>query len=134
MKLPVRLINTTNKWRLVQGHETAPMSVKENTADASREVDDGAFDASLGQNTANPPDTERRTIRISSLGMAPVDLPYVPILLNETFITALWDSGAENSVISEEVYCRYFLYRPRQKTTDRVVTAQGATCCHLGRV
>ncbi|GFY32878.1 hypothetical protein TNCV_4025021 [Trichonephila clavipes] len=38
------------------------------------------------QNIANPPNTERRTIRISSLGMAPVDLPYVPILLNETFV------------------------------------------------
>ncbi|GFY23498.1 retrovirus-related Pol polyprotein from transposon opus [Trichonephila clavipes] len=36
----------------------------------------------------NPPDTEHRTIRVSSLRMTPVDLPYVPILLNETFITA----------------------------------------------
>ncbi|GFY32876.1 hypothetical protein TNCV_4025001 [Trichonephila clavipes] len=38
MKLPVRLINTTNKWRLVKGHGTAPLSVKENIADASSEV------------------------------------------------------------------------------------------------
>ncbi|GFV91778.1 retrovirus-related Pol polyprotein from transposon opus [Trichonephila clavipes] len=38
--------------------------------------------------------------------MTPVDLPYVPILLNETFITALWDTGAEKSFISEEVYRR----------------------------
>ncbi|GFY31521.1 uncharacterized protein TNCV_4693651 [Trichonephila clavipes] len=68
--------------------------------------------------------------------MTPVDLPYVPILLNETFITALWDTGAEKSFISKEVYIyrRYFSYRPRQKTNDRVVTAQGAPCCHLGRV
>ncbi|GFX25160.1 integrase catalytic domain-containing protein [Trichonephila clavipes] len=79
-------------------------------------------------------DTEHRTIRISSLRMTPVDLPYVPILLNETFITALWDTGAEKSFISEEVYRKYFSYRPRQKTKDRVVTAQGAPCCHLGRV
>ncbi|GFV33360.1 uncharacterized protein TNCV_1498801 [Trichonephila clavipes] len=28
----------------------------------------------------------------------------------------------------------YFSYRPRQKTTDRVVTNQLAPCCHLGRV
>ncbi|GFT21347.1 retrovirus-related Pol polyprotein from transposon opus [Trichonephila clavipes] len=34
--------------------------------------------------------------------MTPVELPYVPILLNETFITALWDTGAEKSFISEE--------------------------------
>ncbi|GFW45534.1 uncharacterized protein TNCV_3244741 [Trichonephila clavipes] len=66
--------------------------------------------------------------------MTPVDLPYVAILLNETFITSLWDTGAEKSFISEEVYRKYFSYRPRQKTKDRVVTAQGAPCCHLGRV
>ncbi|GFT04170.1 uncharacterized protein TNCV_3154231 [Trichonephila clavipes] len=54
--------------------------------------------------------------------MFPVDLPYVPILLNETFITALWDTGAEKSFISEEVYRKYFSYRPFQKTKDRVVT------------
>ncbi|GFV14878.1 retrovirus-related Pol polyprotein from transposon 297 [Trichonephila clavipes] len=65
--------------------------------------------------------------------MTPVDLPYIPILLNETFITALWDTGAEKSFISEEVYCKYFSYRPHQKTIDRVVTAQGAPCCHLGK-
>ncbi|GFU93454.1 retrovirus-related Pol polyprotein from transposon 297 [Trichonephila clavipes] len=77
---------------------------------------------------------EHRTIRVSSLRMTPVDLPYVPILLNETFITALWGTGAEKSFISEEVYRKYFSYRPRQKTKDRVVTAQGAPCCHLGWV
>ncbi|GFW24658.1 uncharacterized protein TNCV_2405211 [Trichonephila clavipes] len=66
--------------------------------------------------------------------MTPVDLLYVPILLNETFITALWDTGADKSFISEEVYRKYFSYRPRQKTKDRVVTAQGAPCCHLCRV
>ncbi|GFU92904.1 retrovirus-related Pol polyprotein from transposon 297 [Trichonephila clavipes] len=42
--------------------------------------------------------------------------------------------GAEKSFISEEVYRKYFSYRPRQKTKDKVVTAQGALCCHLGRV
>ncbi|GFV86386.1 uncharacterized protein TNCV_1469491 [Trichonephila clavipes] len=61
-----------------------------------------------------------------------VDLPYVPILLNETFITALWDTRAEKSFISEEVYRRYFSYRPCQKTKNRVVMAQAAHCCHLG--
>ncbi|GFT14871.1 retrovirus-related Pol polyprotein from transposon opus [Trichonephila clavipes] len=66
--------------------------------------------------------------------MTPVDLPYVPILLNETFITALWDTGAEKSFISKEVYHKYFSYRQHQKTKDRVLTAQGALCCHLGRV
>ncbi|GFU46561.1 hypothetical protein TNCV_1545911 [Trichonephila clavipes] len=40
----------------------------------------GAFRGQNGQN------------RISSLRMTPVDLPYVPILLNETIITVLWDT------------------------------------------
>ncbi|GFX36194.1 retrovirus-related Pol polyprotein from transposon opus [Trichonephila clavipes] len=86
------------------------------------------------QSTEIPSDTEHRTIGISSLRMTPVELPYVPILLNEAFIIALWDTGAEKSFISQEVYRRYFSYRPRHKTMDRVVTAQGAPCCHLGRV
>ncbi|GFU00872.1 hypothetical protein TNCV_4819991 [Trichonephila clavipes] len=34
MKLPVRLINTTNKWRLVQGHKNL-LSLKEEIEDAS---------------------------------------------------------------------------------------------------
>ncbi|GFV76459.1 uncharacterized protein TNCV_829391 [Trichonephila clavipes] len=80
----------------------------------------------------NPPVWDHRPIRVSSIRMTPVELPYVPILLNETFITALWDTGAEKSFISEEVYRNYFSYRPRQKTKDRVVTAQGAPCSHFG--
>ncbi|GFW31974.1 retrovirus-related Pol polyprotein from transposon 297 [Trichonephila clavipes] len=42
--------------------------------------------------------------------------------------------GSREIFISEEVYRNYFSYRPRQKTKDRVVTAQGAPCSHLGRV
>ncbi|GFX30871.1 uncharacterized protein TNCV_4145791 [Trichonephila clavipes] len=78
----------------------------------------------------------QQCIRVSSLRMTPVDLPYVPILLNETFITAFWDTGAEKSFISEEVYRKYFSYRPRQKTKDRVVTAQGVPVLPLrsGRI
>ncbi|GFW53485.1 retrovirus-related Pol polyprotein from transposon 297 [Trichonephila clavipes] len=86
------------------------------------------------RSSETPPDTEHRTIRISSLQMTPVDLTYVFILLNETFITALWDKGAEKSFISEEVYLRYVSYPSSQKTKDRVVTAQRAPCCHLGLV
>ncbi|GFY26000.1 uncharacterized protein TNCV_1917501 [Trichonephila clavipes] len=58
--------------------------------------------------TENPPVWDHRPIRVSSIRMTPVELPYVPILLNETFITALWDTGAEKSFISEEVYRNYF--------------------------
>ncbi|GFT68072.1 retrovirus-related Pol polyprotein from transposon 297 [Trichonephila clavipes] len=53
---------------------------------------------------------------------------------NQSGRQTLWDTGAEKSFISEEVYRKYFSYRPRQKTKGRVVTAQGAPCSHLGRV
>ncbi|GFV69584.1 uncharacterized protein TNCV_4064641 [Trichonephila clavipes] len=53
--------------------------------------------------------------------------------MNSSF-RALWDTGVEQSFISEEVYRKYFSYRPRQKRKDRVVTAQGAPCCLLVRV
>ncbi|GFU15955.1 retrovirus-related Pol polyprotein from transposon 297 [Trichonephila clavipes] len=42
--------------------------------------------------------------------------------------------SGEGLFISEEVYQKYFSYRHGQKTKDRVVTAQGAPCSHLGRV
>ncbi|GFX34223.1 uncharacterized protein TNCV_3225731 [Trichonephila clavipes] len=41
-------------------------------------------------------------IKLSAICMSPVELPYVPILLDETFTKALWDTGAEKSFISEE--------------------------------
>ncbi|GFV40075.1 uncharacterized protein TNCV_2915041 [Trichonephila clavipes] len=47
-------------------------------------------------------------IKLSATCMSPVELPYVPILLNETFTKALWDTGAEKSFISEETYRKYF--------------------------
>ncbi|GFV38946.1 uncharacterized protein TNCV_965131 [Trichonephila clavipes] len=49
-------------------------------------------------------------VKLSAICMSPVELPYVPILLNETFTKALWDTGAEKSFISEETYRKYFLY------------------------
>ncbi|GFX48506.1 uncharacterized protein TNCV_584051 [Trichonephila clavipes] len=41
-------------------------------------------------------------IKLSARCLSPVELPYVPILLDETFTKALWDTGAEKSFISEE--------------------------------
>ncbi|GFY22936.1 uncharacterized protein TNCV_2181971 [Trichonephila clavipes] len=35
-------------------------------------------------------------IKLSAICMSPVELPYVPILLEETFTKALWDTAAEN--------------------------------------
>ncbi|GFV34662.1 uncharacterized protein TNCV_1449661 [Trichonephila clavipes] len=48
-------------------------------------------------------------IKLSAICMSPVELPNVPILLNETFTKALWDTGAEKSFTSEETYRKYFL-------------------------
>ncbi|GFV75989.1 uncharacterized protein TNCV_1455861 [Trichonephila clavipes] len=47
-------------------------------------------------------------VKLSAICMSPVELPYVPILLNETFTNALWDTGVEKSFISEETYRKYF--------------------------
>ncbi|GFV94439.1 uncharacterized protein TNCV_3352771 [Trichonephila clavipes] len=112
--------NRQENWREMRG--------KNRYADNSRPRDRCESGGDRSRCTENPPDTEHQTIRVSSLRMTLVDLPYVPILLNKTFITALWDTGAEKSFISEEVYRKYFSYRPRQKTKDRLVTAQGAPC------
>ncbi|GFW40307.1 uncharacterized protein TNCV_1018651 [Trichonephila clavipes] len=46
-------------------------------------------------------------IKLSAICMSPVELPYVPILLDETFTKALWDTRVE-SFISEETYQKYF--------------------------
>ncbi|GFW93314.1 uncharacterized protein TNCV_2604321 [Trichonephila clavipes] len=47
-------------------------------------------------------------IKRSAICMSPVELPYVPILLDETFTKALWDTGAQKSFILEEPYQKYF--------------------------
>ncbi|GFS97410.1 retrovirus-related Pol polyprotein from transposon 17.6 [Trichonephila clavipes] len=47
-------------------------------------------------------------VKLSPIYMSLVELPYVPILLNETFTKALWDTGAEKSFISVEKYRKEF--------------------------
>ncbi|GFX31560.1 uncharacterized protein TNCV_688081 [Trichonephila clavipes] len=66
--------------------------------------------------------------------MSPVEPPYVPILLDETFTKALWDTGAEKSFISEETYQKYFFYKQVKKSSTQVITAQGAKCRNMGVV
>ncbi|GFX61882.1 uncharacterized protein TNCV_3219251 [Trichonephila clavipes] len=63
--------------------------------------------------------------------MSPVELPYVPILLDETFTKALWDTGAEKSFISEETYPKYFFYKQVKKSSTQVITAQGIKCRNM---
>ncbi|GFW08628.1 uncharacterized protein TNCV_2776491 [Trichonephila clavipes] len=73
-------------------------------------------------------------IKLSAICMSPVELRYVPILLDETFTKALWDTGAEKSFISEETYQKYFFYKQVKKSSTRVITAQGAKCRNMGVV
>ncbi|GFW45035.1 uncharacterized protein TNCV_4513491 [Trichonephila clavipes] len=46
-------------------------------------------------------------IKLSAICMSLVELPYVPILLDETLTKALWDTGVKKSFISEEIYQKY---------------------------
>ncbi|GFV74889.1 retrovirus-related Pol polyprotein from transposon 297 [Trichonephila clavipes] len=73
-------------------------------------------------------------IKLSAICMSPVELPYVPILLDETFTKALWDTGAEKSFTSEETYRKYFFYKQVKKSSTQVITAQGAKCQNIGVV
>ncbi|GFU43827.1 uncharacterized protein TNCV_652191 [Trichonephila clavipes] len=73
-------------------------------------------------------------IKLSAVCMSPVELPYVPILLDETFTKALWGTGAENSFTSEETYQKYFFYKQVKKSSTQVITAQGAKCRNMGVV
>ncbi|GFV80801.1 uncharacterized protein TNCV_1901161 [Trichonephila clavipes] len=74
------------------------------------------------------------SIKLSEICMSLVELPYVPILLDETFTKALWDTGAEKSFISEETYQKYFFYKQVKKSSTQVITAQGAKCRNMGVV
>ncbi|GFX14444.1 uncharacterized protein TNCV_1616271 [Trichonephila clavipes] len=73
-------------------------------------------------------------VKLSAICMSPVELPYIPILLNETFTTALLDTGAEKSFISEETYQKYFFYKSVKKSCTQVITALGAKCQNIGIV
>ncbi|GFU11589.1 retrovirus-related Pol polyprotein from transposon opus [Trichonephila clavipes] len=73
-------------------------------------------------------------IKISAICMSPVELPYVSILLDDTFTKALWDTGAEKSFISKETYQKYFFYKQVKKSSTQVITAQGAKCQNIGVV
>ncbi|GFV07057.1 uncharacterized protein TNCV_4687311 [Trichonephila clavipes] len=63
-----------------------------------------------------------------------MELPCVPILLDEPFAKALWGTGAEKSFISEETYRQYFFYKQIKKSSTQVITAQGAKCQNIGVV
>ncbi|GFW73890.1 retrovirus-related Pol polyprotein from transposon 297 [Trichonephila clavipes] len=66
--------------------------------------------------------------------MSSVELPCVPILLNDTFPKALWVTGAEKSFILEEIYRKYFFHKQVKKSRAQVITAQGAKCQNVGIV
>ncbi|GFV76513.1 hypothetical protein TNCV_4727331 [Trichonephila clavipes] len=51
---------------------------------------------------------ENIPISLSAICLSSEALPYVPILLNETFTKALWDTVVKKSFISEDIYKKYF--------------------------
>ncbi|GFY00217.1 uncharacterized protein TNCV_4664691 [Trichonephila clavipes] len=73
-------------------------------------------------------------IKLPAICVSPVELPYVPILLDETFTKALWDTRAEKSFISEETYQKYFFHKQVKKSSTQVITAQEALCRNMGVV
>ncbi|GFV46875.1 retrovirus-related Pol polyprotein from transposon 297 [Trichonephila clavipes] len=66
--------------------------------------------------------------------MSPVELPYVPIFLNQTFITVLCNTGCGEILYIRRGLPQIFFISSASKDKDRVVMAQGAPCCHVGRV
>ncbi|GFT31036.1 retrovirus-related Pol polyprotein from transposon 17.6 [Trichonephila clavipes] len=70
---------------------------------------------------------------LSDLRMFPVKLSYAPFLLNEIFVKALWDTGAEKSFISDDMNKKYFFYQTIKKSHAEVVTAQAARCVDFTR-
>ncbi|GFX06520.1 uncharacterized protein TNCV_3017541 [Trichonephila clavipes] len=60
--------------------------------------------------------------------------PYVPILFDETFTGALWNTRAEKSFLSEETYRKYVFYKQVKKSSTQEITAQGAKCRNIGVV
>ncbi|GFU23624.1 uncharacterized protein TNCV_2909851 [Trichonephila clavipes] len=55
--------------------------------------------------------THESPIKLSAISMYPMELPYAPFLLDDTFTKALWDTGEEKSFISEETYRKYVFYK-----------------------
>ncbi|GFV93315.1 hypothetical protein TNCV_3685381 [Trichonephila clavipes] len=51
-----------------------------------------------------------------------VDIPYIPTQWHDTFMKALWDTGAEKSFVSAEVNKSYF-FRPNLSSDTAIITA-----------
>ncbi|GFY24106.1 uncharacterized protein TNCV_1011591 [Trichonephila clavipes] len=108
VKVDNRISDSTIRAIDKVGREIVHFGVKMNEVIFKLLSDRCVYGGNRSRGTENPPVSDHRSIRVSSIRMTPVELPYVPILLNETFITALWDTGVEKSFISEEVYRKYF--------------------------
>ncbi|GFX61701.1 retrovirus-related Pol polyprotein from transposon 297 [Trichonephila clavipes] len=63
--------------------------------------------------------TNEGPIKLSAICMSPVELPYVPILLNDTFMKALWDTGAEKSYLSEKTSKIFFYKQVKKSRTQK---------------
>ncbi|GFW60266.1 uncharacterized protein TNCV_1843471 [Trichonephila clavipes] len=66
--------------------------------------------------------------------MSLVELPHVPILLNDTFTKALWDTDADKSFISGGYTENIFFHKQIKKSRAQVIKTQGAKCQNVGIV
>ncbi|GFT90168.1 uncharacterized protein TNCV_1347691 [Trichonephila clavipes] len=73
-------------------------------------------------------------IKLSAICMSPIELPYVPILLDETFTKTLWDTGAEKSFIYRKRYTKNIFFKQVKKSSTQVITAQRTKCRNMGVV
>ncbi|GFX69489.1 uncharacterized protein TNCV_380581 [Trichonephila clavipes] len=71
-------------------------------------------------------------IKLSAIYMSPVELPYVPILLNDTFKKALW--GGEVIYIGGDIPNFFLFYKQVKISRAQVITAQGDKCQNIGIV
>ncbi|GFX69364.1 uncharacterized protein TNCV_3866421 [Trichonephila clavipes] len=72
-------------------------------------------------------------IKLSAICMSPVELPYVPILLDETFTKALRHWSGEIIYIGRDIP-KICFYKQVKKSSTQVITAQGAKCRNMGVV
>ncbi|GFT29548.1 uncharacterized protein TNCV_2055551 [Trichonephila clavipes] len=72
-------------------------------------------------------------IKLSAICMSPVELPYVPILLDKTYESVMRHWIGEIIYIGGNIP-KIFFYKQVKKSSTQVITAQGAKCRDMGVV
>ncbi|GFV05475.1 uncharacterized protein TNCV_226861 [Trichonephila clavipes] len=72
-------------------------------------------------------------IQLSAICMSPVELPYIPILLNDT-LQKHYGTQARRSHLYRRGHTENIFYKQVKKSRTQVITAQGAKCQNIGIV